>query len=60
MYCLRRAVGDGFGQFLQQDVRLAIEHFVALLDGRLADGLRQVAFARAAGTEKQRIFAAGR
>jgi len=37
-------------------VSFAVEHFVALLDSGLADGLCQVAFARAAGTEKQRIF----
>jgi len=41
------AVGDGVGQFIQQDVRFAIQHFVALLDGALADGLRQVALAEA-------------
>ena len=51
------AVGDGVGQFIEQDVRFAIQHFVALLDGALADGLRQVAFAGPAGAEKQRVFA---
>ena len=28
-----RAVGDGVGQFIEQDVRFAIQHFVALLNG---------------------------
>jgi hypothetical protein len=57
MYCLR-AVERGIGQFFEQDVGLAIEHLVALPDGRLSDGLGEVAFARAAGSEKERIFAA--
>src|SRR4029434_365688 len=35
----------------------AIEHAIALLDGRLADGLGQVTLAGAAWPEKQRIFA---
>ena len=52
-----RAVGDSFGQLIEQDVGFAVQHFVALLDGGLADGLRQVAFARSAGTKKQRVFA---
>ena len=58
MYCLRVPSSVGVGQFFQQDVRLAIEHSVALLDGGLADGLRQMALAGAAWTEKQRVFAA--
>ena len=57
MYCLRVPSRRGVGEFFQQDVRLAIEHLVALQDGGLADGLRQMAFARAARPEKQRIFA---
>ncbi len=52
-----RAVGDRVGQFIKQDMRFAVQHFVALLDGALADGLRQVTFACSAGTEKQRVFA---
>ena len=52
-----RAAGDRIGQFIKQDVRFAIQHFVALLDGALADGLRQVALAGSAGAEKQCIFA---
>ena len=35
----------------------AIDHLVALQDGGLADGLGEVAFARAAGPEKQCILA---
>ena len=31
------SVEDGFGEFLQQDVRLAVEHAVSLLDGGVAD-----------------------
>ena len=58
MYCLRLPSMGRFGDFFQQDMRLAIEHFVALQDRGLADGLRQMAFARAARPEKQRIFAA--
>jgi hypothetical protein len=38
-------------------VRFAIQHFVALLNGALADGLRQVALAGSARAEKQRVFA---
>src|SRR5579859_1992064 len=34
----------------------AVEDAIALLDRGLSDGLRQVAFAGAAGTEKQRVF----
>ena len=41
------ALLGGFGDFFQQDMRLAVEHFVALQDRGLADGLRQMAFARA-------------
>ena len=58
MYCLRVPSSDGVGEFLQQDVGLAIEHLVALLDGRLTDGLGQMALARAARAEEQRVFAA--
>ncbi len=35
----------------------AIQHFIALPDGALADGLRQVTLAGSAGTKKQRVFA---
>ena len=51
-----RAIGDRVGEFIKQNVRFAIQHFVALLDGALPDGLRQVAFAGSAGAEKQRVF----
>src|SRR5215472_16646163 len=40
-------------------MRLAVPHAVALLDGRLADGLRQMTLARAAGAEKESIFPLG-
>jgi len=39
-------------------VGFAIEHAVALLDGGMADGLRQVTLAGAGRTEKQGIFVA--
>jgi hypothetical protein len=41
------AVDRGFSQLIEQGVGLAVEHAVALLDGRLADGLGQVALASA-------------
>ena len=46
------AVNDGFGQLVQQDVRFAIQHAVALLNGGLADGLGQVTFPGAAGARE--------
>jgi hypothetical protein len=52
-----RAAGDRVGQFIKEDVCFPIQHFVALLDGALPDGLRQVAFAGSAGAKKQRVFA---
>ena len=58
MYCLRVPSRVASADFLQQDVRLAIEHLVALQDRGLADGLRQMAFAGAAWPKKQRVFAA--
>ena len=58
MYCLRLPSQSRFADFLQQDMRLAIEHLVALQDRGLPNGLRQMAFACAARPEKQRIFAA--
>ena len=57
---LARAVERSVGEFFEQDVRLAIQHVVALLNRGLADGLRQMAFAGAAGPEKQSVFAACR
>ena len=36
---LALAIERGVGQFFQQDVRLAIEHAIALLDDGVADGL---------------------
>jgi hypothetical protein len=38
-------------------VSFAIQHFAALLNRRLSDGLRQVALSRSSGTEKQCVFA---
>jgi hypothetical protein len=37
-------------------VGFAVEHLVALLNGALANSLRQMALAGTAGAEKQRIF----
>ena len=54
-----RAVEGGFGDFLEQGVGLAVEDAIALLDGGLADGLGEMAFAGAGRAEKQRVFAAG-
>jgi hypothetical protein len=42
-----RTISDGVGQFIEQDVGFAIQHAVTLLNGGLADGLRQVTFASA-------------
>lgn len=53
------AIDRGFSQFIKQGVGLTVEHAVALLDSRLADGLSQVAFAGAGRTKKQSIFMAG-
>jgi len=47
MYCLAPALDGRFGDLFQQDMRLAIEHFVALEDRGLPNGLRQMAFTRA-------------
>ena len=47
-----RAVDDRVSQFIEQDVGLAIEDAIALPDGGLANGLRQVAFPCAAGAEE--------
>src|ERR1700722_14049862 len=44
MYSLRRAVGHSLGQFIEQDVRFGVQHFVALQNGGLTDCLCQVAF----------------
>ena len=53
------AVERGFGQLIEQGVGLAVEHAVALLEGGVADGVSQMTFAAAGGTEKQGIFVAG-
>jgi hypothetical protein len=56
MYSLRVPSATA-SALIEQDVSFAIQHFIALLDGTLADSLRQVAFAGPAGAEKQRVFA---
>ena len=52
-----RAVCDGLGQFIQQHVNFAIEHFVTLQNGGLPNRLGQVAFPGASGAEEQSVFA---
>src|SRR6266850_8461326 len=47
-----------FGDFLKQDVCLAVDHPIALADDGLPDGLGQMAFAGAGWTWKECIFAA--
>jgi hypothetical protein len=46
-----RRVGD----FFQERVRFAIDDAIALLDGRVSDGLREMALAGAGRAEKQGI-----
>ena len=53
------AVDDGFGEFLQQHVCLAVKHTVALPDGRLANGLGEMTLAGSTRTQKQSIFPLG-
>jgi len=50
------AVEVGFGQFVEQDVGLAVQDTVALLYHGLADSLSKVTLARATRTEKQRVL----
>ena len=52
------AVERGFRKFFEQDVRFAVHHLVALQNRRLPDALGEMTFSRAAGAEKQSIFAA--
>jgi len=52
-------VESGFGEVIEQDVRFAIQDFIVLLNGCLTDGLGEMTFARAARTEKQRVFPFG-
>jgi hypothetical protein len=52
-----RTIHHGLGQLVEQHVGFAIEHTVALLNGRLADGLGQVALARATRSKEQCVFA---
>ena len=58
MCSLRVPSSDGVGHFIEQDVGLAVEDAVALLDRGLADGLREVALARAGRAEEQDVFVA--
>jgi hypothetical protein len=51
-----RAIDDCLGQLIEQYMRLAVENAIALLNGRLTDGLCQMTLAGAAGAEKQCIF----
>jgi hypothetical protein len=50
-----RAAELRLGELLQQDMRLAIEDAVALLNDGEADRLRQVALARAGRAEEERV-----
>ena len=43
-----RAIGDGIGQIIEQDMRFSIHHAVVLLNGRVTDGLGQMTLAGAA------------
>ena len=47
----------GLGELFEQGVRLAIQHAVALLDGRAPDGLGEVALAGARRAEEEGILA---
>src|SRR6266581_4106213 len=47
---------DGFGEFLQQDMRLPIDHAIVLLDGGLTDGLSQVTFPCSSWPQEKCIF----
>ncbi len=47
----------GLGDLLEQDVRFAVEDAVALLNRGAADGLREMALARAGHAEKEDVFA---
>jgi hypothetical protein len=46
-----------FGDFLEQDMRLTVDHPIALADDGLPDGLGQMAFPGAGWTKKKCIFA---
>ena len=54
---LAGAVERGVGELLEQHVRLAVEHAMALLDGGAADGLGEVALAGAGRAEEERVLA---
>ena len=54
-----RSIDGGFGEFLEQGMGLAVDHPIALLDGRLSDGLGKMTLPAAGWTEKQSVFMAG-
>src|ERR1700744_2126920 len=54
---LASAFGNSVGQLVEQHMGFTIQYTVALEDDRLGYGLRQVALAGSAGTEKQSVFA---
>jgi len=56
---LARAIERGVGQLLEEQMGLAVQHAMALLDRRLAERLRQVTFPRAGGADQQNIFTLG-
>ena len=47
---LARAIERGVGQLFEEQMRFAVLHAMALLDGRLAERLRQVTFPAAGRT----------
>ena len=52
------SVQGRFGDFPEQDVRLPVDHPIALADDRLLDGLGEMTFPGAGRTQKKCIFAA--
>ena len=56
---LARAVDAGVGDLLEEDVRLAVDDAVALLDGGAPDGLREMALAGAGRSEEERVLVLG-
>jgi hypothetical protein len=53
---LARAIEGGVGDLLDEGVRLTVHDTVALLDGGVADGLREMALTSTGRAEKKRIF----
>ena len=54
---LAGAVEGRLGDVLEERVGLTVDDAIALLDGGAADGLREVALARAGRPEEERVFA---